>query len=110
MALNCPDCAMVAGPLNELNSPVSRRGGGALCAIATDHSDPAPNAHPSPQWRQDRCWDGDGFFLGALWRRSLTELAALWPGNVVDDGLAPPSLRTIIDELDIAYWWPTECS
>src|SRR4051812_17133283 len=41
---------------------------------------------------------------------ALTELAALWPGDVVDDVLAPPSLRTIIDELDIAYWWPTECS
>jgi hypothetical protein len=26
MALNCPDWAMVEGPLNELNSPVSRRG------------------------------------------------------------------------------------
>ena len=41
---------------------------------------------------------------------ALTELAALWPGDVivVDDVLAPPSLRTIIDELDFAYWWPTE--
>jgi hypothetical protein len=40
----------------------------------------------------------------------LTELAALRPGDVVvvDDVLAPPSLRTIIDELDFAYWWPTE--
>jgi hypothetical protein len=39
---------------------------------------------------------------------ALTELAALWPGDVVvvDDILAPPSLRTIIDELDFAYWWP----
>jgi DNA-binding NarL/FixJ family response regulator len=27
---------------------------------------------------------------------------------VVDDVLVPPSLRTIIDELDFAYWWPTE--
>ena len=27
---------------------------------------------------------------------------------VVDDVLAPPSLRTIIDELDFAYWSPTE--
>jgi len=37
-------------------------------------------------------------------------LAALRPGDVVavDDVLAPPSLRTIIDELDFAYWWPTE--
>jgi hypothetical protein len=37
-------------------------------------------------------------------------LAALWPGDVVvvDDVLAPPSLRAIIDELDSAYWWPTE--
>jgi len=26
MARNCPDWAMVEGPLNELNSPVSRRG------------------------------------------------------------------------------------
>ena len=41
---------------------------------------------------------------------ALTELAALRPGDVVvvDDVLAPPSLRTIIDELDFAYWWPTE--
>ena len=41
---------------------------------------------------------------------ALTELAALWPGDVVvvDDVLAPPSLRMIIDELDFAYWWPTE--
>ena len=41
---------------------------------------------------------------------ALTELAALWPGDVVvvDDVLAPPSLRTIIDDLDFAYWWPTE--
>jgi hypothetical protein len=41
---------------------------------------------------------------------ALTELAALWPGDVVvvDDVLAPPSVRTIIDELDFAYWWPTE--
>ena len=41
---------------------------------------------------------------------ALTELAALWPGDVVvvDDVLAPPSLRTIIDELDFAYRWPTE--
>ena len=41
---------------------------------------------------------------------ALTELAALLPGDVVvvDDVLAPPSLRTIIDELDFAYWWPTE--
>ena len=49
--------------------------------------------------------------MGALWRRSaLTELAALWPGDVVvvDDVLVPTSLRTIIDELDFAYWWPTE--
>ena len=32
------------------------------------------------------------------------------PGDVVvvDDVLVPPSLRTIIDELDFAYWWPTE--
>jgi hypothetical protein len=39
-----------------------------------------------------------------------TELAALWPGDVlvVGDVLAPPSLRAIIDELDFAYWWPTE--
>src|SRR5258705_330869 len=29
MALNCPDWAMVDGPLNELNSPGSRRGAGA---------------------------------------------------------------------------------
>jgi hypothetical protein len=37
-------------------------------------------------------------------------LAALWPADVVvvDDVLAPPSLRTIIDELDFAYWRPTE--
>ena len=37
---------------------------------------------------------------------ALTELAALRPGDVVvvDDVLAPPSLRTIIDELDL----PTE--
>jgi hypothetical protein len=37
-------------------------------------------------------------------------LAALRPGDVVvvDDVLAPPSLRTIIDELDFAHWWPTE--
>jgi hypothetical protein len=53
------------------------------------------------------------------WRRLLlggfvasvaapTELAALWPGDVVvvGDVLAPPSLRTTIDELDFAYWWP----
>ena len=41
---------------------------------------------------------------------ALTELAAQRPGDVVvvDDVLAPPSLRTIIDELDFAYWWPTE--
>ena len=41
---------------------------------------------------------------------ALTELAALRPGDVavVDDVLAPPSLRTITDELDFAYWWPTE--
>ena len=41
---------------------------------------------------------------------ALTESAALRPGDVVvvDDVLAPPSLRTIIDELDFAYWWPTE--
>jgi hypothetical protein len=41
---------------------------------------------------------------------ALTELAALRPGDVVvvDDVLAPPSLRTIIDKLDFAYWWPTE--
>jgi hypothetical protein len=37
--------------------------------------------------------------------RGTTELAALWPGDVVvvDDVLAPPSLRTIIDKLDFAY-------
>jgi hypothetical protein len=37
-------------------------------------------------------------------------LVALWQGDVVvvDDVLAPPSLRTIIDELDFAHWWPTE--
>ena len=36
---------------------------------------------------------------------ALTELAALWPGDVVvvDDVLAPPSLHTIIDELDFAH-------
>jgi hypothetical protein len=41
---------------------------------------------------------------------ALTEVAALRPGDVavVDDVLAPPSLRTIINELDFAYWWPTE--
>ena len=41
---------------------------------------------------------------------ALTELAAQRPGDVVvvDDVLAPPSLRTIIDELGFAYWWPTE--
>ena len=41
---------------------------------------------------------------------ALTELAALWPGDVVvvDDVLAPPSLRAIIDKLGFAYWWPTE--
>jgi hypothetical protein len=41
---------------------------------------------------------------------ALTELAALRPGDVVvvDEVLAPPSLRTIIDKLDFAYWWPTE--
>jgi hypothetical protein len=41
---------------------------------------------------------------------ALTELAALRRGDVVvvDDVLAPPSLRTIIDELGFAYWWPTE--
>jgi hypothetical protein len=41
---------------------------------------------------------------------ALTELAALRPGDavVVDDVLAPPSLPTIIDELDFGYWWPTE--
>jgi hypothetical protein len=41
---------------------------------------------------------------------ALTELAALWPGDVVvvDDVLAPPRLRAIIDELDFANWWPTE--
>ncbi|MFD0008185.1 2OG-Fe(II) oxygenase [Streptomyces sp. NPDC127178] len=41
---------------------------------------------------------------------ALTELAALRQGEVmvVDDVLASPSLRTIIDELDFAYWRPTE--
>jgi hypothetical protein len=41
---------------------------------------------------------------------ALTELAALWPGDVVvvDDVLAPPRLRAIIDELDFGHWWPTE--
>src|SRR5258708_27018995 len=41
---------------------------------------------------------------------ALTALAALPPGDavVVDDVLAPPSSRTIIDELDFPYWWPTE--
>ena len=41
---------------------------------------------------------------------ALTEVAALRPGDVavVDDVLTPPSLRTIIDQLDFAYWWPTE--
>ena len=41
---------------------------------------------------------------------ALTELVALWPGDVVvvDDVLAPPSLRTIIDKLDFAYWWPLQ--
>jgi hypothetical protein len=41
---------------------------------------------------------------------ALTELAALRPGDVVvvDDVLAPPSLHTVIDKLDFAYWWPTE--
>ena len=49
-----------------------------------------------------------GGFVAAV--AALTELAALRPGDVVvvDDVLAPPSLRTIIDELDFAYWWPTE--
>jgi hypothetical protein len=33
-------------------------------------------------------------------------LAALWPGDVVviDDVLAPPSVRTIIDELGFTHW------
>jgi hypothetical protein len=33
-------------------------------------------------------------------------LAALWPGDVVvvDDVAAPPSLHTIIDELDFTHW------
>jgi hypothetical protein len=37
-------------------------------------------------------------------------LAALRPGDVVavDGVLASPSLRTIIDELDFAFWWSTE--
>jgi hypothetical protein len=32
---------------------------------------------------------------------ALTQLVALWPGDVVvvDDVLAPPGLRTIIDKL-----------
>jgi hypothetical protein len=34
--------------------------------------------------------------------------AALRPGELVDDVLAPLSLRTIIDELDFADWLPTE--
>jgi hypothetical protein len=41
---------------------------------------------------------------------ALTQLAALWPGDVVvvDDVLAPPRLRAIIDELDFGHWWPTD--
>lgn len=41
---------------------------------------------------------------------AFSELAALRHGEVVvlDDVLAAPSLRTIIGELDFAYWWPTE--
>jgi hypothetical protein len=37
-------------------------------------------------------------------------LAPPWPGDVVvvDDVLAPPRLRAIIDELDFGLWWPTE--
>ena len=36
------------------------------------------NAHPSPQWCQTGCWDRDGFFLGALWRRSRPSERGLW--------------------------------
>ena len=41
---------------------------------------------------------------------ALTDLAKMRQGDVVvvDDVLAPPSLRTITDELDFSYWRPTE--
>jgi hypothetical protein len=44
-----------------------------------------------------------GGFVGSV--AALAELAALWPGDVVevDDVLAPPTLRTIVDKLDFAY-------
>jgi len=32
----------------------------------TDHGDLAPNAHPSPQWCQNRCWDRDRVFFGGF--------------------------------------------
>jgi hypothetical protein len=49
-----------------------------------DRWDLAPNAHPSPQWCQNRCWDRDGVFLGAFAASvaALRELAALRPGDV----------------------------
>ena len=39
--------------------------------------------HPSPQWCQNRCWDRDGFFLGALWpsRYRVTGFAASSTGR-----------------------------
>ena len=57
---------------------------------------PAPNPHPSPQWCQNRCWDRDGFFFGGFVAAvaELTELAALWPGDVVVEiVLLPPQLH-----------------
>jgi hypothetical protein len=50
------------------------------------------------------------FFEACGVGRGTTQLAALWPGDLVvfDDVLAPPRLHTIIHELDFAHWWPTE--
>ncbi|MEV8092654.1 2OG-Fe(II) oxygenase [Streptomyces nigra] len=60
---------------------------------------------------QTRHWYADGLFGGLVASvEALTELAALRQDNVVviDDVLAPPSLRAITEDLEFAYWRPTE--
>ena len=130
MALNCPDWAMVEGPLNELNSPGSRRGAGARRGALCDRRRSQQIAQLS--WRLRRLPSAHGAiptcgFSPALNERrpdtsgqmkeyggneygGLPVIHEITRGSVVDY-FGTPAIRSMKGKHDpnlpIKHWWIT---